>query len=104
MAWQIEHEGNTWHEEELTLAEAEQIERATGESWFSINPFRSAKHCNAILTVLLQSRCGKAEGEASAIAGAYTVKQLIGDEGIIRLVDSTQPVEFENGNPTQTEP
>lgn len=39
----------SWLVDDLTLDEAEQIEKEVGESWVNLNPFRSASQCKAIL-------------------------------------------------------
>lgn len=75
MRWQLNHPDVQVREDDLTLEEAEMIERVTGMSWATIDPYSSAVECRAILTVCLQKRCGKTPAEAAAITGKIPVTE-----------------------------
>lgn len=78
MRWQLNHPDVQVREDDLTLEEAEMIERLTGQSWATIDPYSSAVECRAILAVCLQKREGKSPSEAAAITGKIPVTDVTG--------------------------
>ncbi len=91
-------DGKSFTTDDLTLGEAEQVEKATGESWLTMNPLRSALHCKAIIVAYL-SRDHTPE-EADAIATALTVKQAT---EAVEVVEDDLPDEYEDGIPKEEE-
>lgn len=75
MRWVIAHPEVEVREDDLTLEEAEMIERITNQTWASIDPYQSARECRAILAVALQKRAGKSAQEAAALTAALTVTE-----------------------------
>lgn len=73
MRWKITHPEVEITEDDLTLEEAELIERVTRQSWAQIDPYASAVECRAILTVCLQKRAGKTPKEAADLTAKLTV-------------------------------
>lgn len=60
MPFQVTVEGvGSFLTDDLTLAEAIAIEKATGHSWYEINPFRSAVDCQAIIVAFLSRTLGE---------------------------------------------
>lgn len=86
--------GEKFNTDDLTIGEAEAIEAATDESWLYINPFRSAKHCRAILVAFLSRTVSPAEAEA-AVKGVSVKAALDG----VERVDDDLPEVFEDGLP-----
>ncbi len=75
LRWKISHPLVEVTEDDLTLEEAEQVERITKLTWASIDPYSSAVECRAILTVALQRRAGLSAADAAAETGKLTVTQ-----------------------------
>lgn len=75
MRWKITHPEVEVREDDLALEEAVMIERITGQSWATIDPYSSAMECHAILAVCLQKRCGKTPADAAAIVGKIPVTE-----------------------------
>lgn len=78
MRWKITHPDIEVREDDLTLEEGEMIERITGGSWATIDPYSSAAECRAILAVCLQKRCGKTAAEAAEISGNVPITEAAG--------------------------
>lgn len=102
MPWVLSFEGKEWHEQSLTIDQCERIETATGESWLTINPLRSAKHCRAILETLLADD-GMSADEATAKIKATRADKLL-DGKAIRFVDDDLPETYTDGNPKEGDP
>jgi hypothetical protein len=75
MRWKLTHPLVTVTEDDLTLGEAEMVERVTGQSWAQIDPYTSARECRAILSVCLQSRTDLDGAEAAKVAADVTVTE-----------------------------
>ena len=76
LRWKIVHPEVTVTEDDLTLGEAEMIERVTNQSWAMIDPYQSARECRAILTVVLQQRTDRSADEAAKITAELTVTDV----------------------------
>jgi hypothetical protein len=97
--------GIQWHcslfgldipEGKLKLSEARRLEGLLQTTWQKLAPAASAETCHTILSVLLQSRQGLSEQEASDKADELTMDEI---------VDGFQPVERERppfDTPTST--
>lgn len=83
--WKIEHDGETFTEEDITLGEARLVERMCGTNWGLLNPVSSASECMAIIAACLHARQGKtlkfgregASGEAWDEAAKLTAKDAV---------------------------
>jgi hypothetical protein len=76
MAWRITVGDLSVRDDELTLIEADLIERGTGQTWEALNPTTSAQDCLAILSVLYHTRKGLPPEEAQAEAGKLTLADI----------------------------
>jgi hypothetical protein len=76
MAWRITVGDISVRDDELTLIEADLIERGTGQTWEALNPTSSAQDCLAILAVLYHTRKGLEPEEAQAEAGKLTLANI----------------------------
>lgn len=94
MPFQVTIDDQRYLTDDLSLNEAIAVEEATGESWVYINPFRSAKHCKAIMVAFLARQMtaeeAKAKVEALSLDDAFSA---------IKVVDDDLPDEFEDGLP-----
>ncbi len=71
---------------DATLDELERMEQATGATWFTLSPQRSAQHCRAVLQVLYQTRGGLSAEDAEAKVKAHTraeLDEIVGAELVI---------------------
>ena len=78
MRWQVTHPQVTVREDDLTLGEAEMIERVTGQTWGTIDPYTSARECRAILTVCLQQRTDLTAEQASKMTADLPASDVVG--------------------------
>jgi hypothetical protein len=76
MAWRITVGDLTVRDDELTLIEADLIERGTGQTWEALNPTTSAQDCLAILSVLFHTRKNLDPEAAKAEAGKLTLADI----------------------------
>jgi hypothetical protein len=76
MAWRITVDDLSVRDDELTLIEADLIERGTGQTWEALNPTASAQDCLAILAVLYHTRKGLDPEQAQAEAGKLTLARI----------------------------
>lgn len=98
MPWQITYDGHVWSENDLSIDDCEKIEVLVGESWLTINPFRSAKHCRVLIEYLLTTREGMSQEDAQTKVRAEKIKNLL-DGKTLKVVDDDLPTEFTDGNP-----
>ncbi len=94
MPYSISIEGQVFNTDDLTLDEAISCEKATGEGWLYINPFRSAAHCKAIMVAFL--RRSLTEDQALAIVDKLTITTAL---KAVKRVEDDLPDEFEDGLP-----
>lgn len=94
MPFEITIDGHAYRTDDLTIAEAEQLEEECGQTWLTLNPLRSAKEYRA--TVVLFLTRTRAPDVAAKEAAAITVKMA--QDGA-RWVDDNLPTEFEDGFP-----
>lgn len=87
-------EGRVFRTDDLTLAEAAEIEKATDTSWLRLNPFGSANHCLAILTAFLARDRG--QEEAAKIISAMPVGDAL---DCLELVEDDKPTSYTDGLP-----
>lgn len=80
--------------DDLTLDEAIEVERDTGETWLRLNPYRSAVHAKAILAAFLARTVGA--DEARRRVGEMSVSAVVDS---IDVVDDDLPSMFEGGIP-----
>lgn len=78
----------------LTLEEAEAIEKALEITWFEMNPARSATQCRAIIAVFLAR--SHEETEAVKLAASITVGQA---RKMVRWEKDDLPDVYEDGVP-----
>lgn len=76
--WRITLDGETWTEDEVTLAELQVVERITGDSWLTLNPYRSAAHLAAFMFARLVRVAGMAEADARAKVDGLTLAEIAG--------------------------
>lgn len=81
--------------DDLTLAEAIEIEKATDHSWYEINPFRSATDCKAIMVAFL-SRTLAADVAAKQV-DALTVAEVLAAVDVVKHDDL--PAMYVDGMP-----
>lgn len=98
--WRLTHDGAGDEsfavevtEDDLTLAEAEAIEKATGRSWAAIDPISSAKCCAAVLTVAIASRTEQSQSAAEAHVAALPVSSVV--DGISQYEVNPAPLDSE---------
>ena len=89
-------EVGTWVTDELTLAEAIGIEKATGHPWSAINPFASAVDCQAILVAFAARTLGAEE--AHIRVAAMSVGDCLDAIDVAEVVAPGPKVE--SGSPT----
>ncbi len=84
----------------LTIDEAKAIEKETRRTWGTINPFRSAEDCQAIMVTFL-SRSTEEGGLGDRDAAVKKVGKMSVKEALAALsaVDDDLPEEFEDGLP-----
>ena len=87
-------EGEEFLTDDLTLAEAIAIEKATGHSWYDINPFRSATDCQAIMVAFL-SRTLSEDVAAKQVSG-MSLKDVLAS---VDVVPDDRPQSYEDGMP-----
>lgn len=87
-------EGRTYSIEDLTLAEANAIDQATGETWGWRNPLSSPTKAVTILELLLARTLGKEEAKAKA--EAMTITEAF---DAFDVVDDDLPDTFVDGIP-----
>lgn len=75
--WRIDLEDLSASEEDLTLGEAEMLEKILGCTWGEMDPLTSAEHATALLRVLLTERLGLPLEEARDRVKGYTAKQVM---------------------------
>lgn len=75
--WAIEYEGETFTQDDLTLAEARTVEKETGGTWAFLNPAGSAQHCIAVVVACLHHRHGLKINEARDKVGGWTVEDAV---------------------------
>lgn len=93
MPWKLTVDNMSLTADDMTLAECERVEKATGTDWSHLNPLESAGHAKAIITTLI-ARTDPAGADARA--GAMTLKQLL---SAYQLVDDDLPSELIDGVP-----
>lgn len=98
MGWQIVYDGETYRQDELTLADAAELDRATGETWALLNvqgtPLRLAK-----VTAWLHSRrTGTGYDEVFAKTSAMPAVKFVVDHFEAEAPDDL-PDQWENGFP-----
>ena len=94
MPYQVSLGDQKWRTDDLTLDEAIGIEKATGEGWLQINPFRSADACKAILVAFLSRTMDPAA--ATAKVGAVSIQEAL--DGVSVVTDDL-PTSYEDGLP-----
>lgn len=100
MAWKFSVAGETFVEGDLTLGQAEEVERLTEEMWGALNPLRSAKHAVAIGTVMLAARRDISYDEAGKIVRAESMLRFVVEYG---QADDDLPTEYLNGFPPEAD-
>lgn len=80
--------------DDLTLAEAAQVERETGESWLYMNPVKSAEQARAIMTRFLARSLG--EDKARAVVDGMAIRDYA---KAVDVIKDDRPDEFRDGSP-----
>lgn len=78
LRWRVDLDGIEASEDDLTLGEAEMLERLLGVRWGEMDPLTSAEHATALLVVILTERHDVPLDEARARVGKYTARQVLG--------------------------
>lgn len=77
LRWRVDLDGIEASEDDLTLGEAEMLERLLKVRWGEMDPLTSAEHATALLVVILSERQGLPVDEARARVGKYTARQVL---------------------------
>lgn len=95
MGWEIHWEGEAIREDDLTLAEIDQICDLANIPWVTLHPLRQPKHLRAIVAVL------KAREGADARRTFDELGAMRGGDALaaIREADDDLPEVYENGLP-----
>lgn len=99
MPWRIDFEGEVYREGDLTLGQCEQIEDATGQSWLSINPMRSAKQARVILETVVSARTGKSVDEIRQRVSTMSIDSFLDAFHATESDEDDKPTEYVDGNP-----
>lgn len=94
MAWRITFDGEVYREGDLTIGQAEVIEKETGLTWRQLNPLRSAACASAILAVCHSDRTGVSLEDARTKVRALRI-----DDFNVEPDEDDLPSEFEAGFP-----
>jgi hypothetical protein len=84
MGWQINHNGKTYREGDLTINDAEAIEKLLGATWSEIHPLRSARHAKVVAGFVIAQGEGRDYQEVVAELGTMKTNAflaLVGPEG-----------------------
>jgi hypothetical protein len=100
MPFQVKLDSGTFLTDDLTMAEAIQIEKDTRHTWANINPFRSADDCKAIMVAFLSRPVDKgglgSRDVATAKVDNMSVKQVL---EAIDVVSDDLPESYKDGLP-----
>jgi len=77
LRWRVSLDGIEASEDDLTLGEAEMLERLLGVRWGEMDPLTSAEHATALLVVILTERQDVPLDEARKRVAAYPVRQIL---------------------------
>jgi len=81
MRWALKHVGPEHTvevtEDDLTLAEARAVEKATFRSWADVDPIASADCCCALMCVVLERRNGLSAEDAAAYVDSLPVSEVV---------------------------
>lgn len=80
--------------DDLTVAESVAIEKATGRSWYELNPFRRAEDCQEVMVAFLARTVG--EDVARKQVGAMTVAEVV---DCLEVVPDDRPQQYVEGMP-----
>lgn len=97
MGWVLRWQGETYREGDITIGQAEQIEKLIGENWFGINVLRTAKHALSVLAVMHTHRTGRPFDEVKAEVADIPVNVYAQD--VYGEEPDDLPVEYTDGNP-----
>lgn len=96
MPFEITIDGHAYRTDDLTVAEAEELEDECGQTWLQLNPIRSAKEFRATAALFL--RRTRTPEVAAKEAAALTVKAA---QENVRWVEDNLPTEFSDGIPKE---
>lgn len=77
LRWRVDLDGIQASEDDLTLGEAEMLERLLKVRWGEMDPLTSAEHATALLVVILTHRQDVPLDEARERVAKYPVKQIL---------------------------
>lgn len=77
LRWKVDLDGIEATEDDLTLGEAEMLERLLKVRWGEMDPLTSAEHATALLVVILTHRQDVPLDEARERVAKYPVKQIL---------------------------
>jgi hypothetical protein len=95
--WCIRWDNLVLSENDITIGQAERIEKLTGESWLRLNPLRSAKHAAAIATVMVGDALGKSEDDMAVEVRNVKVSDFLTE--LLTYGDDDTPETHQDGNP-----
>lgn len=98
MAWSLTIDGRVFREGDLTIDEAEAMEKATGLTWRQLNPLRSASAAKGIVQVIYQRHFGMSEDQARKTIGEKSVDEVIDMVGVYDATDDL-PAVYQDGFP-----
>lgn len=96
MPWQIRYNDKVYREGDLTIDDAEEIERRLGATWAELNPLRSAKHAKVIAAYMLHRHGGMDQDAAIATVGAMKANEFL---AMVEPEDDDLPTETDKGIP-----
>lgn len=96
--WEFTYGEHVLRQADITVGQAERIEKLTGKSWLLLNPVASAAHARAIVRVMGADASGKSEDEVGAEIAAMRVDEYL-DLLQYRNVDDDKPSGYTDGIP-----
>lgn len=96
--WEFTYGDHVLRQADITVGQAERIEKLTGKSWLLLNPVGSAAHARAVIQVMGADASGKTEAEVGAEIAAMRVDDYL-TLLEFRNVDDDKPTSYTDGNP-----
>jgi hypothetical protein len=94
MPFELILDGHTYNTDELSVAEAVELEKALGKTWGQLNPLKSAEEFQAFAAICLR-RDHPAE-QAAKIAAELPLGEALSAG---RWISDDRPTEYEDGFP-----
>lgn len=94
MPFEVSVGGQSWRTDDLTMAEACDIQKTTGKGWLHINPITDAEDCRAVIVAFLSRSLG-ADGAQEKV-DAMSIKEAL---DAVTVVSDDLPDVYEAGLP-----